>query len=73
MLVRIIAFFLLTLAGNAAREARFLKRTPEANGEYRNVVPVPGDWTTDKSSPGILFLHGSEERGSDGLAQSTVV
>src|ERR1035438_9613032 len=73
MLLRIFALSLAALAANAAPEARFLERTVTVNGvEYRYVVSVPGDWTAAKAWPIVLFLHGSVERGDDGLAQSKV-
>jgi predicted peptidase len=51
----------------------FLNRTVTVNGiTYRYVVYVPADWTSHKKWPVILFLHGSGERGDDGLAQSQV-
>jgi len=68
---RIFALYLAALAANAATEAHFLNRTVTVNGtEYRYVVSVPGDWTAAKTWPIVLFLHGSEERGDDGVAQS---
>lgn len=73
MLLRIFFFSLVALAANAAPEARFLDRTVSVGGtEYRYVVSVPGDWTVAKAWPIVLFLHGSVERGDDGLAQSKV-
>jgi predicted peptidase len=73
MLPRILALSLAALAANAAPEARFLNRRVTVNGaEYRYVVSVPGDWIAAKTWPIVLFLHGSEERGDDGVAQSKV-
>jgi len=67
-LLRIFALSLAALAANAAPEARFLNRTVTVNDvEYRYVVSVPGDWTGAKAWPIVLFLHGSVERGDDGL------
>ena len=69
MLLRIIALALAALASNAApgaaQNARFLNRTV-------TVVSVPGDWTAARAWPLVLFLHGSVERGDDGVAQSKV-
>lgn len=39
---------------------------------YPYVVYVPRDYTPTQSLPVILFLHGSGERGTDGLKQSQV-
>jgi len=54
-------------------ETGFLNRTVTVQGiTYRYVVYVPADWSSQKKWPVILFLHGSIERGDDGLAQSRV-
>jgi len=37
---------------------------------YRYVVYVPADWSHSKKWPVILFLHGSGERGQDGLGHT---
>src|SRR5450755_1413210 len=73
MLLRIFTLSLAALAASAAPQARFLNRTVAVNGaEYRYVVSVPGDWTAATAWPIVLFLHGSVERGDDGVAQSKV-
>jgi predicted peptidase len=36
------------------------------------MVSVPPNWTPDRKWPLILFLHGSNERGEDGIIQSNV-
>lgn len=76
-------FLLLALAAGAALLGRpaaaapgptgFLNRTVEAAGKsIPYVLYVPRDYTPDKKWPVILFLHGSGERGTDGLKQSQV-
>ena len=51
----------------------FLDRTVKVSGiAYRYQVFVPADFSKKKSWPVILFLHGSGERGSDGLIQTDV-
>ena len=61
------------LAAQAAPEAQFLDRTVTVKGTaYRYVVSIPGDWSAAREWPVILFLHGSEERGDDGIAQAKV-
>src|SRR5690242_4502489 len=51
----------------------FLNKTATVNGTaYPYVVYVPRDFKADKKWPVILFLHGSGERGDDGLKQSQV-
>lgn len=57
----------------ARHETGFLNRVTKVNGtEYKYVVYLPQDWSKDKKWPVVLFLHGSGERGDDGLAQSQV-
>jgi predicted peptidase len=51
----------------------FIDKTMTVGGTpQRYVVYVPRDYTPDKKWPVILFLHGSGERGTDGLKQSQV-
>lgn len=54
-------------------ETGFLNRLVSVGGEsYRYAVYVPADWATKKKWPVILFLHGSGERGDDGLMETDV-
>ncbi len=54
-------------------ETGFLNRKVTVQGtDYRYVVYVPGNWDRHTKWPVILFLHGSGERGDDGLIQSEV-
>lgn len=51
----------------------FLNRTVSAgDAEYPYVVYVPRGWEAGRSWPVILFLHGTGERGLDGLRQTQV-
>ncbi|MBI3478275.1 MAG: prolyl oligopeptidase family serine peptidase [Acidobacteria bacterium] len=51
----------------------FLDRAVTVSGtSYRYQVFVPSDFSTKKSWPVVLFLHGSGERGDDGLIQTDV-
>jgi predicted peptidase len=51
----------------------FLYKTVLFEGEnYAYSVYVPPNYTPDKAWPIILFLHGSGERGNDGLLQTEV-
>lgn len=51
----------------------FLDRQVVVDGvSYRYQVFVPAGYTPDKAWPVLLFLHGSGERGDDGLKQTTV-
>lgn len=73
MLLRLCALFLTPLLTIASSESQFLNRTVTSNGVvYRYVVAIPADWNADRAWPIVLFLHGSEERGEDGIAQSKV-
>jgi len=54
-------------------ETGFLNRTLiSGNTTYRYQVFVPADWNPRSKWPVILFLHGSGERGDDGLLQTDV-
>src|ERR1044071_1140702 len=53
-------------------ETGFLDRTVAVGGQsYRYQVYVPADYPAKAAWPVILFLHGSGERGADGLMQTT--
>jgi predicted peptidase len=58
---------------SSAVETGFINRTVEEAGKTMPyVVYVPRDYTDRKRWPVILFLHGSGERGDNGLAQTQV-
>jgi predicted peptidase len=51
----------------------FLDRSVSIAGEtYRYQVYVPADYTSARTWPVVLFLHGGGERGTDGLIQTEV-
>src|SRR5215470_4483147 len=53
-------------------ETGFLDRTLTISGTtYKYQVFVPEDWSDKRTWPIILFLHGSGERGDDGLLETT--
>ncbi len=55
------------------QDTGFLNRSITLNGTvYHYVVYLPMDWTPKQKWPVILFLHGSGERGSDGLDETQV-
>jgi predicted peptidase len=57
----------------AAMQTGFLDRQVVVDGvAYRYQVFVPADYRPDRAWPVLLFLHGSGERGNDGLKQTTV-
>ena len=57
----------------ARQETGFLNRTVRVKGvAYKYQVYVPAEWSKNKKWPVILFLHGSGERGDDGMAQTQV-
>jgi predicted peptidase len=67
------AVFAALVTHALSAETGCLNRLVTVQGStYRYVVYVPSDWTAQKRWPVILFLHGSIERGDDGLAQSRV-
>ena len=58
---------------HAAIQTGFLDRSVTIDGvAYRYQVFVPADYTPDRKWPVALFLHGSGERGDDGLHQTSV-
>jgi predicted peptidase len=67
------ASFFVPMTHTMHAETGFLHRTVAVEGVvYRYVVYVPSEWTAEKKWPVILFLHGSIEKGDDGVAQSLV-
>jgi poly(3-hydroxybutyrate) depolymerase len=68
-------FTLLSVYPARARvqDTGFLNRRITVNGvTHRYVVYLPDDWNPHESWPVILFLHGSGERGAEGLDQTQV-
>ncbi len=62
-----------TLPSFGRVQTGFLDRTVRVSGtDYHYQVYVPADFKKQKSWPVILFLHGSGERGADGLLQTDV-
>ena len=70
----LLAFTLLIPAAtNAQHETGFLNRSVRIGGvEYRYQVYVPRTYSDTAAWPVILALHGSGERGADGLLQTQV-
>jgi predicted peptidase len=63
----------LTPLSAQVRETGFLNRTATVGGrEFHYQVYVPAAYATRTDWPVILFLHGSGERGADGLLQTAV-
>lgn len=57
----------------ARHDTGFLDRSVTVKGQsYKYEVYVPQNWASQKQWPIILFLHGSGERGSDGIVQTEV-
>jgi poly(3-hydroxybutyrate) depolymerase len=55
------------------QDTGFLNRTIVVNGDlHRYVVYLPEGWNRQQTWPVILFLHGSGERGSEGLDQAQI-
>jgi poly(3-hydroxybutyrate) depolymerase len=68
-------FFLFVPAHAASRpqDTGFLNRSIELNGVlHRYVVYLPENWNRQQTWPFILFLHGSGERGSEGMDQTQI-
>ena len=73
--VAFLAFCLLIAVPAHAKnhETGFLDRTITVqSATYKYQVFVPDTWTPRQKWPVILFLHGSGERGDDGLQQTDV-
>ncbi len=55
------------------QDTGFLNRSIEVNGTlHRYVVYLPEDWNRQQTWPVILFLHGSGERGSEGMDETQI-
>ena len=60
-------------AARHAQDTGFLDRSISVNGvPHRYVVYLPENWSKDEKWPVILFLHGSGERGEEGLDETQV-
>jgi predicted peptidase len=69
----LITFLLLLPTFAVAQSSGFVDRTLELDGKtYAYQVYVPRNWNKSQKWPVILFLHGSGERGSDGIKQTAV-
>ena len=63
----------LTSTTRSQEPTGFLNRTIEVEGvSYRYQVYVPAEYSRARRWPVILFLHGSGERGCDGILQTSV-
>jgi len=78
-LIAALAGAVLTLAVPATQAQAqtsvtgFIDKTMTIGGApHRYVVYVPRNYSADRKWPVVLFLHGSGERGADGLKQSQV-
>jgi len=75
-LLLICVAFLLPFAAHAAlhpQDTGFLNRSIDVNGNlHRYVVYLPENWSRQQSWPFILFLHGSGERGSEGMDETQI-
>ncbi len=77
LLNRFVLTFLICIVVTGPAEAKhetgFLDRLVVVNAvSYKYQVYVPENWTAARQWPVILFLHGSAERGEDGLVQTEV-
>ncbi len=63
----------LQAAGRHEQDTGFLNRTIAVRGTVRRyVVYLPSTWNKDAKWPILLFLHGSGERGSEGLDETQI-
>ena len=60
-------------AAKHPQDTGFLNRTVVVNGAVRRyVVYLPENWNKNQKWPVILFLHGSGERGTEGLDETQI-
>jgi predicted peptidase len=60
-------------SAEVADDTGFLNRSVTVDGKsYRYVVYVPQEFDAAKRWPVLMFLHGSGERGDDGMRQTVV-
>ncbi len=73
-LFTLAAIFLAVLPAFARhQDTGFLNRSVKLQGiSYRYQVYVPEGWNEHQKWPVILFLHGSGERGNDGMDQTQI-
>ncbi len=68
-----LAGFRSALAAKHPQDTGFLNRTVAVNGVTRRyVVYLPENWNKAQKWPVILFLHGSGERGVEGLDETQI-
>jgi len=73
ILLLAITLALAPLSTARSKNTGFLDRTVSLHGTtYKYQVFVPDNWSSRQKWPVILFLHGSGERGSDGLLPTDV-
>jgi len=74
LLAFLISFlFLPAHAASRPQDTGFLNRSLEVNGVlHRYVVYLPESWNRSQRWPFILFLHGSGERGSEGMDETQI-
>lgn len=74
----VLALCLATLVAPAygaihRQDTGFLNRTVDVNGVlHKYVVYLPENWSRQQLWPVILFLHGSGERGSEGMDETQI-
>ena len=74
LLAGLVAVALVSAHGAPHRQdTGFLNRTIAINGTtHRYVVYLPESWTRSQRWPVILFLHGSGERGIEGMDETQI-
>lgn len=69
-LLMLLGLLFACATSHAAEPAHFVSRSLQLHGKtYRYQVFVPTGWTSERTWPVVLFLHGSGERGSDNQVQ----
>jgi poly(3-hydroxybutyrate) depolymerase len=69
----LVVLLLPAQAASRPQDTGFLNRSIQINGAlHRYVVYLPETWSRNERWPFILFLHGSGERGSEGMDETQI-
>ncbi len=73
LLLVLLSWCVQAAAARHVQDTGFLNRSVTVNGAvHRYVVYLPENWDKAQKWPVILFLHGSGERGAEGLDETQV-
>src|ERR1700688_2037923 len=73
LIVFVVSMLTVSCCCMAPPQEGFLDRSVKlGSARYPYVVYVPRDYTPKRAWPVVLFLHGSGERGNDGLRATQI-